>query len=161
MQPYPKKLKAWCGLNPDFAKALKSTHPKKFISFLAVVISRPLSRPKDEVIGFYVYDYAAKIFKQDFIVNVNAGSKEFVIYTRFSGVKKSKYIRDISHFYKEYPSYPKTSHHPKFEELPKEIKPRARKAVKLADRIVKFGLREIISEEEYARIDLELRKQGL
>jgi len=163
LQPYPQKLKEWCFLSPDFAKALKNSHPKRFISLGAVVVSRPRLTPEDEVIGFYVYDYGAKpnIFKQDFIVNIGARNKEFVIYTRFLGVSKSKYIKDITHFFEKYPSYSKTSHHTKFKDLPDEIKPRALEAIKLAKRIQKWGLREEISEKEWLMFDLELKKLGL
>lgn len=124
MQPYPQKLRDLCLANPDFANALKTTHPKKFISLGAVIVSYPQST-SDEVIGFLVYDYGQKPekFKQDFIVNVESKNKQFIIYTRFSGVKKSKIIRDINLFYQKYPSYPKNSHHPKFEDLPNAIKP--------------------------------------
>jgi len=76
-------------------------------------------------------------------------------------VNKSKIIKDINQFYQKYPSYPKNSHHPKYEELPDAIKPRALEAVALANRIKALGLREEISEEEYAKFDSELRKHGL
>lgn len=162
LQPYPQKLKDLCNANPDFAKALKTTNPKKFVSLGAVVVSYP-QQTSDEVIGFYVYDYGSKpkMFKQDFIVNVGSKNEDFIIYTRFTGVSKSKIIRDISHFYQKYPSYPKDSHHPKYEAIPDAIKLRALEAVDLANRIIALGLREEISEEEYAKFDLELRKHGL
>ena len=56
MQPYAKELKELCALNADFAQALKSTHPKKFVSLGAIVTSYPPSPRGDEVIGFFVYD---------------------------------------------------------------------------------------------------------
>ncbi len=163
MQPYAKELKELCALNADFAQALKSTHPKKFVSLGAIVTSYPPSPRGDEVIGFFVYDYGVRsgMFKQDFIVNIGKQYREFVIYTRYSGVPNSKMIKDINEFYKKYPTYDKASHHPKFEDLPDAIKPRALEAIALANRIKKYGLRQEISDEEYARYDLELRKLGL
>lgn len=161
MQPYPQKLKDLCDADPNFAKALKTTNPKKFISLGAVVVSYP-QPTSDEVIGFYVYDYGKNpMFKQDFIVNVGFRNTDFIIYTRFSGVNKNRIVRDISHFYQKYPNYPKNSHHPKFEDLPEPIKPMALEAVNLANKIISLGLREEISEEEYTRYDLKLQKLGL
>lgn len=161
MQPYPQKLKDICIVNPDFAIALKTTHPKRFVSLGTVVVSYP-QKTSDEVIGFYVYDYGTKsMFKQDFIVNVGFKNEEFIIYTRFSGVGKSKIIKDISHFYQKYPEYPKDSHHPKFEDIPDPIKPRALEAIKLAKKIQTLGLRDELSEEEYKKYDLWLRNLGL
>ena len=162
MQPYPQRLKELCQANPDFAKALKSTNPKRFVSLAAVVVSYPPST-SDEVIGFYVYDYESNppMFKQDFIVNVGTKNNEFVIYTRFSVVSKSRIIRDINQFYEKYPTYNKGSHHPKFEDLPDDLKPRALEAIELANKVKVLGLRDEISDEEYAKIDLELKKLNL
>jgi len=164
MQPYHPRLKEFCLVNSEFAKSLKSLHAERFVSLGAIVVSQCPLIPEDEIIGFYVYDYGAnpKIFKQDFIVNVGCKNQEFIIYTRFSGTTKSKNIRDISHFYNKYPTYPKNSHHPKFEELPKEIQPRALQAINLANRIIdRGGPVSEISDEEYTRFDLELKKLNL
>ncbi len=162
MQPYPKELKEFCNINKNFAQALKTTHPEKFISLGAVIVSHCPLVPDDEIIGFLVYAYGKNPkFKQDFIVNVGGKRQEFVIYTRFSGITKNKYIKDISHFYQKYSTYSKDSHHPKFENLPDVIKPRALKSIELAERIKKMGLRQKLTNEEYLKFDLELKKLGL
>lgn len=162
MQPYPEQLKAICRVDSDLEKALKNTNPQRFISLGAVVVSYP-PNSTDQVIGFFVYDYSKEpgIFKQDFIVNVGNKFKEFRIYTKFKGVKKSKIIRDISHFYQDYPTYSVDSHHPAFEDIPDEIKPRAKKAVALAEKLKKLGVRQELTKEECDWFDSELRKQGL
>lgn len=162
MQPYPKELKDLCLTNSEFSAALKSTHPDKFISLGVVITSHCPLIPEDEVIGFLVYDYGPNPqFKQDFIVNIGSQRKKFVIYTRFSGVVKSKIIKDISHFYQKYPTYNKDSHHPKFEELPVEIQPRALEAIRLAERIKEMGLRQMLTDGEYRKFDTELSAMGL
>jgi hypothetical protein len=162
MQPYPQELKRLCTIDSNFERALKNTHPEKFVSLGAVIVSYP-PNSLDQVIGFLVYDYTTEpgVFKKDFIVNVENRGREFRIYTRYRGVKKSRIIRDISHFYQEYPTYEVNSHHPSFEEIPDELKPRALQAVALANRLRLLGVRREISKEEYAWFDAELRKIGL
>lgn len=168
MQPYADEIKKLCRLNSDFANALKTLHSERFISLGAIITSRAYevhsaqdSEP-DEVIGFLVYDLADKAFKQDFIVNIEKKYKEFRIYTRYKGVNKSKIIRDITHFYQEYPMYSKKSHHPDFKDIPDAIKPRALEAVQLANKLSGLGgARAEISDEEYRRFDAELCKLGL
>ncbi len=163
MQPYPEELKELCRIDSGFADALKITHPEKFISLGAVVISRSTVFPEDEVIGFFVYDYSAvPKFKQDFIVNKGAQNKEFVIYTRYpSG--HNKYIKDINMFYEKYSDYPKSTHRPSYDDIPDRLKPRALEAIKLAKKITTngWGVSGDISEAEYNRIDGELRKLNL
>ncbi len=163
MQPYPEELKELCRVDSGFADALKSTHPEKFISLGAVVVSRSTVIPEDQVIGFFVYDYGARpMFKQDFIVNKGARNKEFVIYTRYPS-ENNKYIKDISLFYEKYSDYPKKTHHPSCDEIPDLLKPRALEAIGLAEKIISngWGVIDEISEEEFARIDGELRKLNL
>ena len=163
MQPLPEQIKRICDQNPDFSQALKITHPKKFISLGAVVISYPPNSNNDEVIGFFVYDYGLKPpkFKQDFIVNVSSASKEFIIYTRHRQATTSRYIRDINQFFQKYPTYPRDSHHPRFKEIPDSIKPRAKDAKELAERIMTFGLREELTDEEYNKFDQYLKGLNL
>lgn len=168
MQPYADEIKQLCKLNPDFADALKSLRSERFISLGAVITSRayairaPKDTEKDEVIGFLVYDLEKNIFKQDFIVNVQKKYKEFRVYTKCKGVNKSKIIRDISHFYSEYPTYPKVSHHPSFDDIPDDIKYRAVEAIELSKRLIALGgSRAEISDEEYQKFDEELRKLNL
>jgi hypothetical protein len=163
MQPYPQQLKEYCRVNPDFALALKTVHPDKFVSLGAVIVSQCPIVPEDEIIGFLVYDYGAKpeTFKQDFIVNIGGKNNEFVIYTRYSKVRKSKYIKDISQFFQKYPTYSKDIHHPSFESIPIELKPMAIRAIELANRIKTFGLRQELSDEEYEKFDAVLKKFNL
>lgn len=161
MQPYPQELKKICRINPDFKKALKNSNPKRFISLGAIVTSLCPLIPEDEIIGFFTYDCKEKIFKQDFIVNKNSENKEFILYTRFSGVNKSKNIKDIRDFFQKYPTYSKNCHHLNFEELPNNIKPRALETINLANKLEIIGQREYISDEDYERIDSELKKRNL
>lgn len=162
LQPYPQRLKDICMANPTLSKALKNTNPKKFISLGAISISYP-PETSDEVIGFYVYDYGAKtpLFKQDFIVNIGSKNTDFIIYTRFPSGTENKIIKDINDFFEKYPTYDRNSHRPTFEELPDGIKPRALQAIALAEKLTALGLREEISEEEYAWYDSEFKKLGL
>lgn len=167
MQPYAEEIKQLCRLNQNFANALKSLRSDRFISFGAIITSRAYSihslaeSEPDEVIGLLVYDLERNMFKQDFIVNVEKKYKVFRIYTRYKGVEKSKIIRDITHFYQEYPMYSKDSHHPTFDQIPDAIKPRAISAVKLGERILALGgPRSEISDSEYRKFDEELIKLG-
>jgi len=168
MQPYADEIKKLCTLNHDFANALKALQSERFISLGAIITSRayPIHSEKDsepdEVIGLLVYDLVDKAFKQDFIVNVNKKYKEFRIYTRFKESRKSRIIRDITHFYQEYPMYSKESHHLSFEDIPDVIKPRAIDAVQLANKLIALGgPRREISDSEYEKFDTDLRKFGL
>ncbi len=164
MQPYSKGLKSFIFSNPDVVKALKITNYKGFISLGVIIISSSPLAPEDKVIGFYVYDYKSRSekFKQDFIVDIGSKDKEFILYTRFSGVKKSKKIRDINDFSEKYSKnkYYVKSHHLKFEQLPKEIKPRALKAIELSKKLKEADFRNY-SKDKRKKIDLELRKLGL
>ena len=162
MQPYPLELKQLCNVNSEFAEALKSTHPEKFVSLGAVIVSHCPLIPEDEIVGFLVYDYGKNSkFKQDFIVNVGGKRKEFIIYTRFTGIPKSKIIQDISHFYKKYPTYPLNSHHPKYEDLPIEFQKRADDAMRLSQAIINGGLRKELTDEEYRYYDSYLKSLNL
>lgn len=162
MQPYPKNLKDLIIGDPDFAEALKVNNHTRFVSLGAVVTSYSPLVPEDEVIGFYVYDYKENKFKQDFIVNIGKKDKEFVLYTRFSNPNKNKRIKDISQFFAKYSKgkYYIESHHPKFEDLPDVIKPRALEAINLADKLRGKPVKDI-SKEELERIDRELQEIGL
>lgn len=163
MQPLPAQLKSICVKDPDFALALKATHPRRFVSLGAVITSYPQNANNDEVIGFLFYDYGVKPgkFKQDFIVNVGSKYKDFIIYTRHRKGEPSKYIRDINDFFRKYPTYSRESHHPRYNDIPDAIKPRAIEAIELANRIMRYGLREELTDEEYNEFDTYLRKLNL
>ena len=168
MQPYAPEIKELCRLDSDFTDALKSLRSERFISLGAIITSRaysthsPKDSDQDEIIGVLVYDSIKNIFKQDFIVNVEKKYKEFRIYSRYKGVNKSKMIRDITHFYSEYPMYSKDSHHPTFENIPEEIRPRAIAVVELSKKLLSLGgARVEISDAEYKKFDEELCQLGL
>lgn len=140
--PFSKELVSWCKAYPDFAKALKIIYPEKFLTLGAVATSFCSYNPADEVIGIYAYAYRMKrpIFKQDFVINKENLNKEFVLYTRFPS--KSNMIKDISEFYKTYGqdnNYFNT-HHLTFDQLPGKVKPAGLRAIRLAERILKYGL---------------------
>lgn len=161
MQPYPKSLKDIILGDPDFSKALKINNHIRFVSLGAVVTSYSPLKPEDEVIGFYVYDFKEDKFKQDFIVNVGKNDSEYILYTKFPN-KNNKRVKDISQFFDKYSKgkYYIESHHPKFEDLPDVIKPRALEAIDLANRLKNKKVREF-SKEELDGLDLELKKLGL
>lgn len=162
MQPYSKSLKDLILSDPDFSTALKINNHTRFVSLGAVVTSYSPLVPDDEVIGFYVYDYKEDKFKQDFIVNIGKKDKEYILYTRFSKTNKNKRIKDISQFFERYSKgkYYVESHHPKFEDLPDIIKPRALEAINLAERLKGKKVRDF-TKEELDRLDLELQRLGL
>ena len=162
MQPYSSNLKSLILNDPDFAKALKINNHIRFVSLGAVVTSYSPLVPDDEVIGFYVYDYKEDKFKQDFIVNIGKKDKEFILYTKFPNTNKNKRIKDISQFFEKYSGgkYYVESHHPRFEDLPDVIKPRALEAIALANKLRGKQVKNF-STEELGKIDKELNKLGL
>ena len=80
------------------------------------------------------------IFKQDFIVNINNNNQEFLIYTR-NPKGSSKWVKDINEFFIKYGKNGNyaNSHHPKFEDLPAEIKNNALRTIKLGEKIKSMG----------------------
>jgi hypothetical protein len=163
MQPYPKELKEICIKNPDFADAIKTIHSGKFVSLGGVVVSYPLNST-DQVIGFYIYDYSKNIpkLKQDFIVNVGNKNKDFIIYTAYSKTNLPRLIQNINILFDKYPTYNRTDHHPKKENLSKELKECEERAwalvLKIKDMEVK---RTDLTLEEYKKYDFELKNLGL
>lgn len=162
MQPYSQNLKTLILHDSDFAEALKINNHERFVSLGAVVTSYSPLVPDDEVIGFYIYDYKEDKFKQDFIVNVGKKDNEFILYTRFSNPNKNKRIRDINQFFQKYSkgTYYIESHHPRFEDLPGVIKPRALEAIDLAKRLKGKKTRNF-SGQELEKLDSDLKKLGL
>ena len=141
--PFSDGLKKWCKDHSDFTKALKITHPERFISLGMVIITYPPHKPNDKVIGFYSYDYSVNKprFKQDFIVDIGKRDDYFVLYTRQKVVKNNKYIRDINEFFKTYGkdgNYLR-SHWVEANDIPKEAQDRAKQAELLGKRIKKAG----------------------
>lgn len=162
LQPYSPGLKAIIKKDSGFAEALKVNNPSRFVSVGAIMITRSPLVPKDKIIGFYVYDYKLDKFKQDFIVDIEAKDKEFVLYTRFKGVSSER-VRDIKEFFKKYGKdlyYLGLVHHLKFKDLPDSIKPNAIMALELAKRLKGYGLRKL-TNQEVKRFDSELQKLGL
>ncbi|MDA1338434.1 MAG: hypothetical protein O2871_03635 [bacterium] len=143
MMPFSQQLIEWCQQHPEFQAALKIIYSDRFISLQAIVKWYSPYSPDDEVIGVYAYDYTQKtpLFKQDFIVNIGKLDNEFVLYTRNPSGKNSKYIKDISVFYKTYGKceYYINSHHLTLDQLPEEIRERGSKAIQLAEKIRRLG----------------------
>ena len=79
---FSDRLILWCNSHAEFKEALKATNPDRFIALSHVTASHSQNKPKDQVIGFYIHDYLAEKFKQDFIVNVGGADDEFVLHTR-------------------------------------------------------------------------------
>lgn len=135
LQPYSEELVLWCQRHPEFADALKSVHPEKFVSPAIIITSYP--KTGDEVIGVITYHHGLKnpTFKQDFIVNVGMKNEEYILFTR-NPAGSSKYVKDINEFFDLYGNYGYTrdAHHLKLEDLPIEITERAQMAIDLAKR---------------------------
>ncbi len=93
-------------------------------------------------------------------MNIGKKDNNFVLYTKYPN--KNKRIRDISQFFEKYSKgkYYVESHHPKFQDLPDVIKPRAEEAVRLSEKLIDKGIRAL-SKEELEKLDLELRKLNL
>ena len=120
--PFSDGLISWCNSHPEFKEALKVTNPDRFIALGHITTSYSQNRPKDQVIGFYTYDYIAEKFKQDFIVNVGGTDDEFVLYTRLPKESKGlqgKYVQDINQFFTVYGKRGDYAgmHHPTLEEI--------------------------------------------
>jgi hypothetical protein len=158
LQPLPEELKKICDINPDFAEALKISHPRRFISLGAVIKSYP-PESEDEVIGFYVYDYSQNIIKQDFIVNLKKKNTEFILYTGQSLDEVTRNIKHINEFFKKYPTYNKKDHRPKFHELPEKIQALVPRAINLAERLSWYGVNDFVSEEQYVEIEKEINRE--
>lgn len=141
--PFASEIIDYCKTYPDFRKALKIIYYKRFICLQAIVTSYSPNFPNDEVIGIFVYDYSLKnqIFKQDFLVNKNKSYDNFVLYTGYGKSVNGKNVRHINEFLQTYGEggYYEGSHHIEFNDLPDLIKPRAKKAIKIADSRLKYG----------------------
>ena len=138
MMPFPKTLKDYCKLNPDFSRGLKIIYYDKFIALQAVSTSYSPNFPNDEVIGIYVYDYGKKLpkFKQDFIVNIGGNHQKYILYTSYKPVINGLTIKHINEFMETYGKggFYKNSHWPKIEDFNDQLKERALRAIKLAER---------------------------
>lgn len=145
LQPFSRQLIEWCKAHPIFTEGLKIIYPKRFITLQAIVTSHSPLKPEDQVIGFYSYDRKLKKFKQDFIVNIRNENKEFILYSVIPNNKYGKHIKHINEFYQVYSKgiYYIDTHHPKFEQLPDKIKERGQKAKALAERLDKYGFKEL------------------
>jgi hypothetical protein len=154
--PFSAELIAWCDAHPELKQALKVTNPDRFIALGHVTTSYSPSKPEDQVIGFYAYDYMAERFKQDFIVNVGGENMEFVLYTRLPKQDRAlygRYIKDINEFYAIYGNrgdYAST-HHPSLEEIVGLNDPiltdRAKRYVPLGTRLKSEGLKSATQDQ--------------
>lgn len=151
MQPFSDELKVWCRKHPEFFAGLKCLNYKRFVTFQAIYTSHPNKKPEDEVIGMIVVDYTTTPFtiKQDFIVNKDSKSKEFILYTRHRKGSAGRYVKDINEFYSAYGReglYADT-HHLTFEGLDPRLKERAERAIKMAGNLKRLGVRNPSQEE--------------
>lgn len=131
--PFPPELTEWCNNHPEFVRALKNVHPKRFISPGMIQTSYPPTG--DEVLGVYTYDYidGEPKFKQDFIVNTGKLNNEFIIYTQ-NPAGSSKYVKSINEFFEKFGryGYTKEDHHLTLDELPVDLQDRGRDSIRLA-----------------------------
>jgi len=154
--PFSAELIAWCSSHPEIKQALKVTNPDRFVALGHVTTSSSSNKPKDQVIGFYAYDYIVERFKQDFIVNVGNTNREFVLYTRLPKEDKGlygRYVKDINEFFAIYgkrSDYAAT-HHPSLEEIIGLNEPvltdRALRYIELGARLKSEGLKRITQDQ--------------
>jgi len=161
LQPFSAQIMAMCEKNQDFQKAIKSLNSARFISFGTVIISYPKNEPEDMVIGILVYDYKSKIYKQDFMVDIGSKHEQYILYTSFHGMKSKKYLKPIGDFFKKYPCYSRECHHPKFEDIPLDIQPRALHAIELAKIVESLENPHLIPFRMYVEFSWSLIKSGL
>lgn len=99
--------------NQDFHQSLKLFKLDRFVLIPGVffISHTPPGHPKcnDVVIGMFYYDTSPNIcryhnrrckFKQDFIVNVNGESREFISYSSFHS--RGQYVKSIDEFFDIY-----------------------------------------------------------
>lgn len=151
MQPFSDGLKQWCRDHPEFTKALKIIYPERFITLQAVSTSYTDNSPADEVIGVYAVDYGVKSprYKQDFVINLDKRDTDFVLYTGRPGENQGKYVKHIKEFFMTYGKngHYADTHWPTFEQLPEELKPRAKDAMRLAIRLKELGIKKLTANE--------------
>jgi len=171
--PFSDEIIKWCHSHPGFKDGLKVTNPDNFYALGMVQTSFTENRPGDLVIGFISYDMTAKVFKQDFIVDLGERHNEFVLYTKlprnFTGRRDPKYVKHINEFYSIYGrdgNYASTHHvdlkH--IDELAKrinnpELSARARRAIDSSERIVLAGGRRHITQQELHKTLAKIRAE--
>ncbi len=118
--PFSEDLYKFMENHPESEAALKLSNPKRFVAIPLIFTSfLPQNHVKseDEIIGIWYYD-KAKVpcgfhkrvcnFKQDFIVNVGALGKEYIVYT--ADKRHPPHVQPISKFFKDYGSNGKLYH---------------------------------------------------
>lgn len=163
--PFSDQIIAWCHAHPEFKEALKVTNPDRFYPLGMVTVTKTKNVPNDKVIGFMAYDMDAKIFKQDFIVDVDSKEREFILYTRHPQRQYGKCVRDINDFYSRYGKngdYADT-HHVDLKYIQSmgntELTERAERAIKTSEQIVAAGGRRAISQLELKETLAKIRAE--
>lgn len=89
--------------HPDMFQSLKLSNQSRF-KFIKVIFCSysPTGHQNcnDEVIGMWYYDMNKGIFKQDFIVNIEAKGKKYISYS--TNNNNGKYVRPIKEFFEKY-----------------------------------------------------------
>lgn len=163
--PFSDNIVAWCHAHPEFKEALKVTNPDRFYPLGMVTVTKTKNVPNDKVIGFMAYDMEAKIFKQDFIVDLNGKEREFVLYTRHPQRQYGRRVRDINDFYARYGKngdYADT-HHVDLKYIQgmgnTELFERAQRAVRTSQQIVVAGGRRAVSQRELKETLAKIRAE--
>jgi len=99
VMPFSVELAAWCRDQPSFRRALKFSNDR-FLP-LGAIRQRVPTNSKDKIIGFYVFDLQTGEFKQDYIVDKEARSTEFHLYT-VAGRQEDQYVKHINDFANRY-----------------------------------------------------------
>ncbi len=99
--PLSKELEAYIKKYPLFKSSLKLYNPSRFLAL--PIISLPLRNqlyPAHEIIGLFYFDKKIKLFKQDYIININNGIK-FISYTAIKSNDPKK-VKHINEFFNKY-----------------------------------------------------------
>jgi hypothetical protein len=110
--PLSDELCAFIDAHPKAREALKFNNTKRFMPIPLIFTSGlPTTHPRhaDEIIGIWYIDKNDKLcprhnkvcrFKQDFIVNIEKGNQDFVVYS--AGKQHQKYVRPMKEFFSAY-----------------------------------------------------------
>ncbi|MBN2484258.1 MAG: hypothetical protein JXD21_08685 [Candidatus Omnitrophica bacterium] len=100
--PFSTQLLNFIDTHNDFEDSLKISAYPRFRFIPIIILSYP-PNIQDEVIGMFYFDTEEKIFKQDYVVNVDFAHKKFVSYSRMSkDSHETEFVKGIDTFFNKY-----------------------------------------------------------